>query len=115
MKFLVGILLMILVLFLDSCKNDRRQVYRDGDSNSGVNPELQKKYQAILPVLISSCLTSGCHAGGKIIDLTSAAKFKASEAKTKKRVSGGTMPPPNSGPGQAFNDTKRTTLLSFFN
>jgi len=117
MKVLATIFLTLLcsLLFAVSCKNDRRQIYRDGTTGRKFDPVLEKKYQSVLSVLTNSCLTSGCHVNGKIIDMTSASKFKASERQVKARVSGGTMPPPNSGPGQAFSVTKKATILSFFN
>ncbi len=111
MKFLVCLLLLI------GCGSDEtKTVYGDPpgeEKPDGDSGNQEQKYAAVQPTIKSSCLTSGCHADGAIVDLRTAAKFAASNSKA--RVANGSMPPQQSGPGKAFTSAKKAAILSFFN
>jgi len=110
--------LLFCLLLLVGCGSETKTVY--GDPPTGEKPpgggddggDLEAKFAKIKPTVTASCLTSGCHAKGAIVDLRTAAKFAASNSKA--RVSNGSMPPPQSGPGKAFTAAKKTAILSFF-
>lgn len=108
MKYFIVVMM---ILGLSGCQK-KITIYNIDPKNGG-NSNLEEKYAKIEDVLKGSCLTAGCHAGGNIVDLGSGARLAASNSKA--RIENGSMPPPNSGPGQAFNDSKKTLLLSFFN
>ena len=105
----------VLLLFvLVGCMDPKTKVYKPGPGGGGdSDAALEAKYAEVRGLIISSCATAGCHAGGAYADLSSGKRLTASNAKN--RVANGTMPPPNSGPGRAWDDSKKSKLLSFFN
>lgn len=111
------VLTMVFLLF--GCGSDSKTIYQDGNPPPPTKPgtpggdSLEAKFAKIEPILRASCLTSGCHANGAIVDLRTAAKFAGSNSKN--RVSGGSMPPPQSGPGKAFTAESKAAILGFFN
>ena len=113
--------LIFCLLFFIGCGDDKKTTVYEPDppsgGGSGGNPggggsSVEAKYAQARPTLKGSCLTSGCHANGAIVDLTTAAKYLASNSKA--RISGGSMPPPQSGPGKAFTANKKAILLAVF-
>lgn len=114
MKFIFCLLLLLI-----GCGDDKKTVYGDtgptpgGGNGGGGGRNLEAKFAEIKPIVTGSCLTSGCHADGAIVDLRTAEKFAASNSKV--RVSGGSMPPPQSGPGKAFTAAMKTAIVSFYN
>ena len=101
--------LIFLILLSFACAEPKSTVYRPSPSRSPA-PDLDAKYALVKDIIKVSCLT--CHAGGKIVDLRSGATLAAS--KSRVRVGNGSMPPPDSSSGKAWNDSKRDKLLAFY-
>ncbi len=100
-------------LLLIGCGHgDKETVYGDSPDPKA-DGDLQAKFEKIRGIVKASCLTSGCHADGKIVDLRTAEKFKSSNSKA--RVGNGSMPPPQSGPGKAFSAKDKAAINSFYN
>jgi hypothetical protein len=109
------VFILILSLGIWGCLQPKKTtVYQPNPSptNDPV-PDLEAKYASVKAQLQQSCLTAGCHANKNIVDLSNGAKLAASRSQA--RVSNGSMPPPQSGPGRSFDDAKKAKLLSFFN
>jgi len=110
----------LMVFLLSSCGGDSREVYQNeptpkngGGSSGGSGDSIEAKYEVISPLVKNSCLVAGCHINGAIVDLTTAAKFAASNSRN--RIADGSMPPPQSGPGKSFTADKKAAILNFFN
>jgi hypothetical protein len=103
----------IAVLFLGlftGC-NKKTKIYPDPGGGTAINWEA--RYTEVRPALDESCLTSGCHAGGAIVDLTTAAGLRGPNSRA--RIEGGTMPPPNSGAANDFESSgNKATILSYW-